>query len=205
MKEDTVTEFVSTGSHTDASYMSRSSLRGEDKDYYRKLILTLDPNPFFEVSMRDVIERFKKNDFSVEIEPVLSQRDSYIVVFANKESAEKALAKCTDIGYKLKKKRLPRASPKYPVLFRACHDLVIRAGKSLKSEVIGLLSKGDVVFVDQVKRNQVKRNRARLALPRNGWVSISNRGDIWFKQLVTPYNLIYNGSIRTGSQERFGN
>jgi len=133
-----------------------------------ELILTLRPE-----QCGDIVSRFEELNYTVKILPIETKQDSYVVVFPGRLMAEKALAEANIIGYKLTRKRLPRPSPRCPIMFRALYRLKIRSGKALSREAIGWVKKNDLVIV-----NQVKGRRARLIVAEEGrifiwgWVSL---------------------------------
>jgi len=179
---DNMTEYGSIASHIASSNMSKwsLSLREEDNDYARKLILTLNTADW-PVSRRTkwfVTQRFKKLGFDVQLEPLT--HDSYIVVFRNQEFASRAHDERINYWFQwcqLKRKRLPRPTKKNLVPYRACSDLPIWSGKKTSVQE-GVINKGDVVNV-----NKITHNRTRLADGR-GWVSIrTDRGEVVFERL----------------------
>jgi len=131
-----------------------------------ELVLTLRPE-----QCDDIRSRFEQFDYTVKISPIENKPDSFVVMFPDRIMAEKALEEANKIGYKLRKKRRPRPSPRCPIMFKALHPLKIRSGKAFSRNVLGFVQKGDLVIV-----NQVKGRRARLMRVDNmsnlGWVSL---------------------------------
>jgi len=131
-----------------------------------ELVLTLRPE-----QCDDIRSRFEQFDYTVKISPIENKPDSFVVMFPDRNMAEKALEEANKIGYKLRKKRRPRPSPRCPIMFKALHPLMIRSGKAFSRNVLGCVQKGDLVIV-----NQVKGRRARLMSMDNmsnlGWVSL---------------------------------
>jgi len=144
---------------------TRSGWRG------RKLFLTLSADQVAqETGIEDIRSRFQMFNYTVKI--LKSDRpDSFVILFPGRTTAQKALVEMNAIGFKLVKKRPPRPSPSFPVMFRALSSLKIRRGKALSAEIIGQVKQGDDVMV-----NQVKGRRARLMSVQNGenrgWVSV---------------------------------
>jgi len=133
-----------------------------------ELVLTLRPD-----QCDDIRSRFEELYYTVKISPLEKKPGSYVVKFPTRKMAEKALADANIIGYKLRKKRRPRPSPKCPIIFKALHRLKIRNGKAFSKNELGWVDKDDLVIV-----NQVKGRRARLMFVEDdqiyirGWVSL---------------------------------
>jgi len=155
----------------DRSNFSASSLREEDEHLARKLNLTLSDDQLIEeIKVEDIEKKFAQFDFSVKIDKVSAKPGAYIVTFESEDLKLQAHKQAVTIGYNLVKKRRPRPSPKNPVLFWACEKLLISAGKSLYKEVVGEISKDELVLV-----NSIKSHRARLENINNG----KNLGWVW--------------------------
>jgi len=139
-----------------------------------ELVLTLRPD-----QSDDIRLRFEMFYYTVKISPLEKKPGSYVVKFPNRMMAEKALAEANIIGYKLRKKRRPRPSPKCPIIFKALRNLKIRNGKAFSKSELGWVNKDDLVIV-----NQVKGRRARLMFVEDdkiyikGWVSLHTSNGI---------------------------
>jgi len=73
-----------------------------------------------------------------------------------------------------KRKRSPRASPDNPTEYKTLRKAEIRAGRSAHTDIIGHLSKGSVVLI-----NQIKGRSGRIVAPQPdgcytkvGWVTL---------------------------------
>jgi hypothetical protein len=153
----------------DANQPAGSSRKG------RELVLTLRPDQCND----DILQRLEEFNYTVKVSPMKNKPDSYVVLFPDKIMADKALAQSDTIGYKFTRKRRPRPSPRYPIMFKALHCLKIRSGKAFSRDVLGKVKKNDLVIV-----NQVKGRRARLVFVENaqifniGWVSLHTSNGI---------------------------
>jgi len=154
----------------------------------RKLLLTLPDAQVIPgvCAIQSIRARFQELKIQVEVLPYHDKRHTYLLAFPNYQRAEEALLRADEIGYKLTKKWPPRPKPKRPLKYKSLAVLKIRAGKSLSGDVVGTLSKGQIVTV-----NQIKGRRARLIDEKEngkveniGWVSIHEEdGSSLLKQL----------------------
>lgn len=142
----------------------------------RKLLLTLPDAQVISgvCAIQSIRARFQELKIQVEVLPYHDKRHTYLLAFPNYQRAEEALLRADEIGYKLTKKWPPRPKPRRPLKYKSLAVLKIRAGKSLSGDVVGTLSKGEIVTV-----NQIKGRRARLIDEKEngkveniGWVSI---------------------------------
>jgi len=155
-------------------------LRGSKTLRCRKLLLILkdDQVPSDNCAMQSIHTRFKELKIQVQVVPLRDKRNTFTLVFPNYQTAEDVLKRADEIGYKLQKKWPPRPNPKRPLKYKSLAVLKIRTGKSLNADVVGILDKGEIVTV-----NQVKGRRARLIEEGTngkavtiGWVSIHEDG-----------------------------
>jgi len=165
---------------------SRSSLRtgtSEDKSRWSwgrpsyskpfggsKLHLLCDGNTVRDTKV--IRNRFRDFNLIVNVRP---SGDHYIVSFQNCLQAKHALHLAKEIGYRLAIR--PRATPSCPATYVCMSPCTIREGKSLNGNVVGNLSKGEKVTV-----NQLKGRRARLIevnaygeVQKRGWVSVTSK------------------------------
>jgi len=102
--------------------------------------------------------------------------NSYILVFDTEEKAQKANAQ-----FSLPKYRPRRPSRDNHVLYKVLSTLTARKGKSLNSEIVGVLEKNDIIQV-----NHIKKRRARFTSPQGGpggWVSLhGERGESFLER-----------------------
>jgi hypothetical protein len=151
-------------------------LRGSKTLRCRKLLLILQNDQIVSdnIAIQSIRARFQELKIQVQVEPMQDKRNVYTLVFPNYECADEVLLRAGEIGYKLQKKWPPRPTPKRPLKYKSLAVLKIRTGKSLNADVVGILNKGEIVTV-----NQVKGRRARLIEEKEngefvtiGWVSI---------------------------------
>jgi len=174
--------------YVDTNQLSVSSRKG------RELVLTLRPDQFDD----DILKRFDELNYTVQISPLKNKPGSWVVLFPDRMMADRALAESDIIGYKFARKRRPRPSPRYPIMFKALHCLKIRSGKAFSRDVLGKVKKDDLVIV-----NQVKGRRARLVFVENaqistlGWVSLHTSNGIQLLEQTDvtfdAFKLLYDG------------
>jgi len=116
--------------------------------------------------------RFRDFNLIVNVRP---SGDHYIVSFQNCLQAKHALHLAKEIGYRLAIR--PRATPSCPATYVCMSRCTIREGKSLNGNVVGNLSKGEKVTV-----NQLKGRRARLIevneygeVQKRGWATVTTK------------------------------
>jgi len=154
-------------------------LRGSRTLKCRKLLLILQDDQVVSdtSAMQSIRARFQELEIQVQVLPMHDKRYAYTLVFPTYQCAEEVLLRAGEIGYKLQKKWPPRPTPRRPLKYKSLAVLKIRTGKSLSSDVVGILNKGEIVKV-----NQVKGRRARLIQEQEsgeavtmGWVSIHEK------------------------------
>jgi len=136
-----------------------------------------------------------KNDFAAkgfDIHPRVDEKNErqFIINFSSEAEANRALSIKADLGYELStytgRKHGPRPTPSNPQQYKVLHHARIRKGKSMKSQVMGFVNKGDIFWV-----NQIKGKRARLVERsaqgdiNKGWVSLRNNAGY---QLMAPFH-----------------
>jgi len=155
-------------------------LRGSKTLRCRKLLLILkdDQVPSDTCATQSIRARFQELKIQVQVLPLRDKRYTFTLVFPSYQTAEDVLKRADEIGYKLQKKWPPRPNPKRPLKYKSLAILKIRTGKSLNADVVGIINKGEIVTV-----NQVKGRRARLIEEGKngkpvtiGWVSIHEDG-----------------------------
>lgn len=174
---------------TDTS--AASSLNGEPRRAH--LMLTLEGAPEVKQAMIEIRQHFQTKGFDVH--PRVSEKaaNKFIVRFNNEAEANRALSIQEEIGYDLStyteytRKKGPRPTPSNPQQYMVLHHARMRSGKSMKSQVLGFVNKGEIYWV-----NQIKGKRARLIErgtsqgDRNlGWVSLRNNAGY---QLMAPFH-----------------
>lgn len=158
---------------TSASLSADGKINGIDsKSRSRCLVLTLRPEQKVPVEQKELLKsKFALLNYNVEIITSDEKPGSYILVFDDVEKALEANAQSNKLGYQLTKYRERRPSPDNPVMFKTLTPVKVRVGKSLKSKIVMMLEKDDIILV-----NQVKRRRARaISSPGGeqvGWVSL---------------------------------
>jgi len=171
---------------SDSCY-SKSSVRtstSEDKTLLRgssgrsmhqkpRLHLLCDTNTVRDISV--IRNRFLDFNLIVTVKP---SGDHYIVAFQNFVQAKHALHHAKEIGYRLASR--PRATPSSPATYVCMSRCTIREGKSFNGNVVGYLTKGEKVTV-----NQLKGRRARLIerdeygrLQTRGWVTVTTKDGV---------------------------
>lgn len=190
---------TSMASSTDGSCLtdnsSVSSATGEPRG--ARLVLKLPGPPASAVVMMvELKKHFAANGFMVNVrsdDSIPKDDTKFIVVFENTHEANRALSMRDEIGYELApyteapKKKGPRPTPSKPLRYKVLHHARMRSGKSMKSEVMGFVRKGEVYWV-----NQIKGKRARLIERTEegdvnlGWVSLRNNAGY---QLMAPFEL----------------
>jgi len=155
---------------------------------HKKLQTTIvtDESLSCESQMDLIRSRFKKMNFDVKVEKSKKKPQTFVITFKDYTEATTAHGQADKIGYPLTFKRPVRPGPNRPVQYKSLEDLEIREGKSMKGNCTGILGKGEIVTV-----NQLKRNRARLTkqnedgeLVTLGWVSVHNSNGVQ----LTPLN-----------------
>jgi len=145
----------------------------------KKLQVTLTINQFSrdEYQMERIRSRFEEMKFYVKVQPAEKNAQTYIITFKDSTEATNALLQANEIGYPLCKKWPTRPSPNRPIQYKSLTELIIREGKAFSGNEVGILRKGEIVTV-----NQVKGRRARLVKPNEdgelvtwGWVSLHNQ------------------------------
>jgi len=158
---------VRTGTSDD-----RTSSRGSGRSTSR-LHLLCDGNTVRDINV--IRNRFRDFNFIVNVRP---SGDHYIVSFQNNVQAKHALHLAKEIGYRLAIRT--RATPSCPATYVCMSRCTIREGKSLNGNVVGNLSKGEKVTV-----NQLKGRRARLIeqneygeVQKRGWVTVTTKDGV---------------------------
>jgi len=138
-----------------------------------RLHLLCDANTVRDINV--IRNRFCDFNFFVNVRP---SGDHYIVSFQNCVQAKHALHLAKEIGYRLAIR--PRATPSCPATYVCMSRCTIREGKSLNGNVVGNLSKGEKVTV-----NQLKGRRARLIelneygeVQKRGWVTVTTKDGV---------------------------
>jgi len=154
----------------------------------KKLQTTLTTNQFSrdECQIDHIRSRFEEMNFYVKVQRTEKDPQTYIITFKDCAEATNALLQANQIGYPLFKKWPTRPSPKRHIQYKSLTELIIREGKALSGNEVGILPKGETVTV-----NQVKGRRARLVKPNEdgklvtwGWVSVhSDSGDTLLTQV----------------------
>jgi len=166
---------VRTGTSEDKTLPRRSNSRPTYPKPFRgsRLHLLCDTNTVRDVN--DIRNRFRDFNFYVNVRP---SGDHYIVSFQNCVQAKHALHLAKEIGYRLVIR--PRATPSRPATYVCKSRSTIRKGKSLNGEIVGELSKGEKVTV-----NQLKGRRARLIeldefgeVQNRGWVTVTTKDGV---------------------------
>jgi len=148
----------------------------------RKLLLVLGQNDVEQgfCSLQSIRNRFQELEIQVEVVPNENKHNTYTLVFPNYQRAEEILSRAKEIGYKMTKKWPPRPNPKCPQKFQSMAKLEIRAGKSLRRNIVGYLKVGDIVMVNQVKgrRARLIRDSKNGGVETRGWVSLHEQDGI---------------------------
>jgi len=148
----------------------------------RKLLLILGQHEIGQdfCSLQSIRARFQELKIQVEVMRDESKPYTFTLVFPNYQHADEVLSRAKEIGYRITKKYPPRPNPKRPLKYMSMAELEIRTGKSLNGDVVGILKKGVIVTV-----NQVKGRRARLiresksgSVQTIGWVSLHEQDGI---------------------------
>jgi len=142
---------------------------------YRKLVLTL---PDEDISQKGDVNRIRARFTEIDPDVFVKQMDEankYTIAFNDPMRAKEALIKYRYQGYTIAFKFPRRPTPKAPIEYISLECLTIQTGKAFSGDIVGELSKGQRVTV-----NQVKGRRARLIKPDQekwGWVSMYSSVD----------------------------
>jgi len=174
-----------------ATDTTNSTLNGDRRCH---LTLTMQSAPACNrEAMLAIRTTFSSAGFDAHPRPSERATNKFIIRFPTEAEAERALLMKAEIGYDLSnytefsRKKGPRPTPSNPQQYMVLHHAQVRKGKSMKSQVLGFVEKGEVYWV-----NQIKGKRARLVErcegeeDRNmGWVSLRNNAGY---QLMAPFH-----------------
>jgi len=144
---------------------------------YRQLVLTLQND---QISQEEDINRIRS--WFLELDPdvvvkELNKGNTYTIAFQDSMRAKEALIKFRNEGYMIKFKFPRRPNPRAPMKYVALESLTIRSGKAFSGDILGQLSKGQKVTVDQVKGRRARLIKPDQEVKKWGWVSLYSRDE----------------------------
>jgi len=190
-----------TSNNSMASYLSASSQATDttvsssiNGDRRCQLTLTLKKAPECNrEAMLAIRQTFSTAGFDAHPRPSISERVSakFIVRFQSEAEANRALSLKEELGYDLSdytesRKKGPRPTPSNPQQYMVLHHARMRSGKSMKSQVLGFVEKGEVFWVNQIKGKRARLIKRTQEGDKNlGWVSLRNNAGY---QLMAPFH-----------------
>jgi len=123
-------------------------------------------------------EQFANFDLKIQHLKKEGSTNRYSLLFQSNEIAAEALERAKDLGYKLTRRWYNRPGPNNPVEYVNISGefLIIRKGKALSGEEVGLLEPNERITVNQAKGRRVRITHVVNGKQVNrGWVSLFNR------------------------------
>jgi hypothetical protein len=185
---NSMTSYVSASSQVTDTSVS-SSINGDRRCH---LTLTLDSAPACNrEAILSIRQTFKQAGFDAHPRPSDRFNNKFIVKFRSYDEANRALSMKDALGYDLSdytetRKKGPRPTPSNPQQYMVLHHARMRSGKSMKSQVLGFVEKGDIFWVNQIKGKRARLiERTKEGDKNLGWVSLRNNAGY---QLMAPFH-----------------